>query len=110
MEWDLSFLGWKHQVRLVNWPTSMSAKKLQPTVGFKPNADGLRTIIPLLKKRHLPQPAPEPDCEDEEDKEENEEWMAWVRACEEDEKEADLAPRIESWTEGKKRSIQLAQL
>ncbi|KAJ7792217.1 hypothetical protein B0H13DRAFT_1935763, partial [Mycena leptocephala] len=102
MEWDLSFLGWKHQVCLINWPTSMSAKKLQPCVGFKPNADALRTIIPLLKKRHLPQPEPEPDCDDEEDKEENEEWMAWVCTCEEDEKEADLAPRIESWTESEK--------
>ncbi|KAJ7792370.1 hypothetical protein B0H13DRAFT_1935740, partial [Mycena leptocephala] len=39
---------------------------------------------------------------DEEDKEENEEWMAWVCTCEEDEKEADLAPRIESWTESEK--------
>jgi hypothetical protein len=83
----------------------MSAKKLQPCVGFKPNADALRTIIPLLKKRHLPQPEPEPDCDDEEDKEENEEWMAWVHTCEEDEKQADLVPRIESWTESKKPSI-----
>jgi hypothetical protein len=107
MEWDLSFLGWKHQVCLINWPTSMSVKKLQPCVGFKLDADTLRTIILLLKKRHLPQPEPKPECDDEEDKEENEEWMAWVCACEEDEKGADLAPQIESWTESKKWSMYL---
>ncbi|KAJ7911689.1 hypothetical protein B0H13DRAFT_2328065 [Mycena leptocephala] len=86
MEWNLSFLGWKHQL----------------CMGFKPNADVLRTIILLLKKRHLPQPEPEPECDEEEDKEENEEWMAWVRTCEEDEKDADLVPRIGSWTESEK--------
>ncbi|KAJ7827931.1 hypothetical protein B0H13DRAFT_2373541 [Mycena leptocephala] len=107
MECDLSFLGWKHQVCLINWPMSMSAKKLQPCVGFKPNADALQTIILLLKKRHLLQLEPEPECNDKEDKEENEEWMAWVRTWEEDEKDADLAPQIESWTEIKKWSMYL---
>lgn len=83
MEWNLPDLAFKHKVRLVNWPTSLANKGDQPKVNWKPSAAALHEIIPLLKKKH------KLDGDEDEDDEEGAD---------------DSAPRIESWTEGKRRT------
>ncbi|KAJ7207312.1 hypothetical protein B0H12DRAFT_1280464 [Mycena haematopus] len=91
MDWDLGDLGWKHQVRMVNWPEEFSAVKEQPRARFKISAKALGVIVPLLKKKYqLEQPT---DSDDED----TEETLG------------ETAPRIESWSESEKALSEQAQ-
>lgn len=89
MEWVVPDLALKHQVRLVNWPTSLTSKSLQPGPNWKSSAVVLDATVPSLKRKHLPEI--EPDFDDDEGRQE---WE------EERERGIDSAVRIESWTDG----------
>lgn len=93
MEWDMADLGFKHQVRVINWPNNAAAPGRT-----KMTADVGQEIAPLLKARYLTQQQdPEPEGEEQE----TEEWVAWDEKRRDEEKMAANAPQIVAWSEGK---------
>ncbi|KAJ6470900.1 hypothetical protein C8R45DRAFT_1104602 [Mycena sanguinolenta] len=113
MDWDLGDMGWKFQVRLVDWPGELSGEKHQPKPKFKLTSEAKAILIPLLKKKHGLDDSDD-DAEEErggEDEDEDEEKSEKVdedqgeEKSDDDEKSKDAEekreryPRLESWTE-----------
>ncbi|KAJ6534057.1 hypothetical protein DFH09DRAFT_1092217 [Mycena vulgaris] len=68
MIWDLAELGYKHQVRIVNWPSDLTAQEQTPHVGWKICAALADKAGPLLRSRHqwgLEEAESEEDDEDD---------------------------------------------
>ncbi|KAJ6568329.1 hypothetical protein DFH09DRAFT_1313780 [Mycena vulgaris] len=94
MIWDLAELGYKHQVRIVNWPSDLTAQEQTPHVGWKICAALADKAGPLLRSRH--QWGLE-EAESEEDDEDDGEAQA--ARMQKKVEAVDRALHLERWTE-----------